>query len=95
MHLGQRQVNVRSAMAGDTTRNLLWRLQNGEGPGKVSPKVAVVLIGTNDITNPMYNLVRILMQCLLRSLLVDSIGGAFSENVVIHRTSMIRCKQVP
>ncbi|CAL8471452.1 g10994 [Coccomyxa elongata] len=44
------------SIAGDTTRNLLWRLQNGEGPKKISPKVAVVLIGTNDITNPVYNL---------------------------------------
>ncbi len=44
-------------IAGDTTRNLLWRLQNGEGPGSLSPKVAIVLIGTNDITNPVYNLV--------------------------------------
>lgn len=50
-------------MAGDTTRNLLWRLQNGEGPGPLSPKVAVVLIGTNDITNPMYNLVLAAASC--------------------------------
>lgn len=44
-------------MAGDTTLNLLWRLQNGEGPAALSPRVAIVLIGTNDITNPVYNLV--------------------------------------
>ena len=46
--------------AGDTTLNLLWRLQNGEGPAPFSPAVAVVLVGTNDITNPTYNLVRAL-----------------------------------
>ena len=46
--------------AGDTTLNLLWRLQNGEGPAAFAPKVAVVLIGTNDLTNPMYGLVRCL-----------------------------------
>ena len=44
--------------AGDTTLNLLWRMQNGEGPA-FSPKVAVVLIGTNDLTNPIYALVTI------------------------------------
>ncbi len=42
--------------AGDTTLNLLWRVQNGEGP-TFSPKMAVVLIGTNDLTNPIYQLV--------------------------------------
>ena len=42
--------------AGDTTLNLLWRVQHGEGP-TFSPKVAVVLIGTNDLTNPLYQLV--------------------------------------
>lgn len=34
-------------LAGDQTDNLLYRLQNGETPKK-APKVAVVLIGTND-----------------------------------------------
>ena len=34
-------------LAGDQIDNLLYRLQNGETPKKV-PKVAVVLIGTND-----------------------------------------------
>ena len=43
-------------VAGDTTLNLLWRVQHGEGP-TFSPKVAVVLIGTNDFTNPLYQLV--------------------------------------
>lgn len=43
-------------VAGDTTLNLLWRVQHGEGP-TFSPKVAVVLIGTNDLTNPLYQLV--------------------------------------
>ncbi|HEY0867531.1 MAG TPA: GDSL-type esterase/lipase family protein [Fimbriimonas sp.] len=33
---------------GDTTRNILWRLQNGELDG-VDPKVIVLLAGTNDI----------------------------------------------
>ena len=44
--------------AGDTTQNLLWRLQNGEGSAALAPKVAVMLVGTNDLTNPNYNLVR-------------------------------------
>jgi len=34
--------------SGDGTRHLLWRILNGEIDG-ISPKVAVVLIGTNDI----------------------------------------------
>ena len=36
-----------SGRAGDQIDNLLWRLQHGETPQK-APKVAVVLIGTND-----------------------------------------------
>jgi (4-O-methyl)-D-glucuronate---lignin esterase len=35
---------------GDTTRNILWRIQNGELDG-VNPKVIVLLAGTNDLTN--------------------------------------------
>ena len=36
-----------SGLAGDQVDNLLYRLQTGETP-KQAPKVAVVLIGTND-----------------------------------------------
>jgi lysophospholipase L1-like esterase len=34
----------------DTTRNILWRLNNGELDG-VNPKVIVLLVGTNDLTD--------------------------------------------
>lgn len=34
---------------GDTTANLWWRIINGELPLATPPKVAVILIGTNDV----------------------------------------------
>lgn len=36
-------------IAGDTTPNLLWRLQNGELPLNLNPQIFIVLIGTNDV----------------------------------------------
>lgn len=38
------------AISGDTTVQLLWRIQNGELPATTDTKQAVVLIGTNDLT---------------------------------------------
>lgn len=39
---------VNLGYSGDTTASLIWRLQNGEASG-ISPKVAVVLIGANNL----------------------------------------------
>lgn len=38
-----------AGIAGDTTRNLLWRIQNGEFPDEVYPKVVIISIGINDL----------------------------------------------
>jgi lysophospholipase L1-like esterase len=35
-------------ISGDTSPNLLWRMQNGELPDALNPKVIWLLIGTND-----------------------------------------------
>jgi lysophospholipase L1-like esterase len=39
---------VNLSFIGDTTASLIWRIQNGEATG-ISPKVAVVLIGANNL----------------------------------------------
>lgn len=41
---------VNFGIGGDKTQNLLWRIQNGEMDG-ITPKVAVVMIGTNNLSN--------------------------------------------
>ena len=46
------------ASPGDTTRNLVWRLEHGEGPERLRPAVVVLQIGTNDLTQPEHPLAR-------------------------------------
>lgn len=40
-------------IGGDQTEHLLWRLQNGELDGKISPKLIVLLIGANNMSKSL------------------------------------------
>lgn len=44
---------VNLGFGGDTTANLLWRIQNGEVDG-IDPKVAIILIGANNLGRPAW-----------------------------------------
>src|SRR5678816_3254322 len=48
-HMAPRLV-LNAGVSGDRTEHLLWRLQHGNLAGP-PPAVAIVLIGTNDLTN--------------------------------------------
>jgi lysophospholipase L1-like esterase len=49
---GRHAVNL--GFVGDTTASLIWRIDHGEASG-ISPKVAVVLIGANDMGRPHWS----------------------------------------
>lgn len=59
--------------AGDQIGHLWWRLLNGQLPKMVMPKVAVVLIGTNDLFAEA--------DCIANNetALVDSVNGIFNR----------------
>ncbi len=46
----EQRLILNMVVPGDTTANLWWRMQNGELPRNHQPKLAVVMIGANDLT---------------------------------------------
>lgn len=46
---GAKYIGIPLGISGDRTTDLLWRLQNGELPPNLNPKVFWLLIGTNDL----------------------------------------------
>lgn len=48
-HVGARYRAGRLGIGGDQTFHLRWRLLNGELPARRHPRLAVLLIGTNDL----------------------------------------------
>eukprot|EP00980_Cylindrotheca_fusiformis_P011907 scaffold2830_cov131-Cylindrotheca_fusiformis.AAC.28 len=46
---GGRLEGIAMGIAGDTSPNLLWRIQNGEFPAKFRPSVVWIAIGTQDL----------------------------------------------
>lgn len=55
-HFGKYQP-ANFGISGDTTQNVLWRIDNGELDG-ISPKVVVLMIGTNNIPKPAADILR-------------------------------------
>lgn len=53
-HYYGRRHAVNLGFIGDTTASLIWRIDHGEASG-IAPKVAVVLIGANDMGRPHWS----------------------------------------
>lgn len=76
------------AVSMDQTANLLYRVQNGQIPKTNKPKVAVVLIGTNDMTNSAWSAT---IQSVKEKALAKDAGGIvyrIQETLKTMRTGM-------
>ena len=90
-HFSQKFINsapdqTLGCSAGDTTANLMWRLERGEDPAGIRPKAVVLLIGSNDLLLPAPEVHPMPLETIQE---VYGVSTAADVSVVGHRTQFI------